>query len=170
MNLLPIRILPDPILKKIASPIEEITDKLIQTLDMMLHTMYAEKGIGLAANQVGILSRMIVIDTEQHNDFATAYQMINPEIVSLSDEQEPYSEGCLSIPNVSYDVVRPISGVFRYLDIKGDSHEIEADGLLARCIQHEIDHLNGVLFIDHLSNLRKNMIIKSFTKQQRASS
>ena len=170
MNLLPIRILPDPILKKTATPIEEITDTLIQTLDAMLSTMYAEKGIGLAANQVGILSRMIVIDTEQHNDLATAYQMINPEIVSLSDEQEPYSEGCLSIPNVSYDVVRPISGVFRYLDIKGDVHEIEADGLLARCIQHEIDHLNGILFIDHLSNLRKNMIIKSFTKQQRVSS
>ncbi len=164
MSLLPIRLVPDPILSQIAVSVEEITSEIIKILDDMRETMYVESGIGLAATQVGVLLRLIVIDVSRGEGESQLYQMINPEIISLSDEKEFYNEGCLSIPGVNREILRPVSGVFSYLDIKGESHELEADHLLARCIQHEIDHLNGILFIDHLSKLRRKMIMKKIIK------
>ncbi|MCH9853004.1 MAG: peptide deformylase [Alphaproteobacteria bacterium] len=165
--LYPVIYIPDSILTQTASPVTHIDDTIIALLDDMLATMYAESGIGLAANQIAVLKRLIVVDVSQTRDGSGAYQMINPEIISLSEETEPYSEGCLSIPGVNREVTRPIAGVFRYQSIDGEIQEIEADGLLARCIQHEIDHLNGILFIDHLSRLKRQMIWKSFIKKEK---
>ncbi len=165
--LYPVIYIPDPILAQTASPVTQIDDDIITLLDDMLATMYAESGIGLAANQIAVLKRLIVVDVSQTQDGSGAYKMINPEIVSLSEESEAYSEGCLSIPGVSREVNRPIAGVFRYQATNGEMQEIEADGLLARCIQHEIDHLNGILFIDHLSRLKRHMIWKSFVKKEK---
>ena len=165
--LYPIIYIPDSILAQTASLVTHIDDEIIALLDDMLETMYAESGIGLAANQIAVLKRLIVVDVSPSRDGSEAYQMINPEIISLSEESEPYSEGCLSIPGVSREVTRPIAGVFRYQSTDGEIQEIEADGLLARCIQHEIDHLNGVLFIDHLSRLKRHMIWKSFVKKEK---
>ncbi len=165
--LYPIIYIPDPILAQTASPVTQIDDEIITLLDDMLATMYAESGIGLAANQIAVLKRLIVVDISQTRDGSGAYKMINPEIISLSEESESYSEGCLSIPGVSREVMRPIAGVFRYQSTDGEMQEIEADGLLARCIQHEIDHLNGILFIDHLSRLKRHMIWKSFVKKEK---
>ncbi len=166
--ILPIIYIPGVVLTQKAEPVDEITPDIVQLLNDMQETMYAEAGIGLAANQIGLLKRLIVVDVSGTRDGQSVYQMINPEIISLSDEIAGYNEGCLSIPGITKDVERPISGVFRYQLPDGEMQEIEVDGLLARCIQHEIDHLNGVLFIDHLSRLRRHMIWKSFVKKAKS--
>lgn len=166
MALLPILNVPDTILRQTAQPVREITPATRQLLDDMAQTMYDAPGIGLAANQIGSLARLIVMDCGS-DEAPELWQMINPEIIWRSDEVAKLEEGCLSIPGHNGEVERPAVVRARYLDIDGNSKEMEADGLLAACIQHEIDHLNGVLFIDHLSRLKRNMILKRIQKSQK---
>ena len=163
MARLPIIHVPDDVLRKTAQPVTTVTSEIRQLLDDMAETMYDAPGIGLAANQIGSLERLIVMDCGD-DDAPELWQMINPEIIWESEEQSKLEEGCLSIPGHNAEVTRPASVRARYMDIEGNICEMEADGLLAACIQHEIDHLNGVLFIDHLSRLKKSMIWKKVLK------
>lgn len=157
---------PDAILKQTAVPVSAVDDALRAQMDRMLETMYAAKGIGLAANQVNLLNRVIVLDTSQREDdgVRSPVCMANPEIIWESEEWSVMEEGCLSIPGHYADVERPDQIKVRYLDYQGQMQEADADGLFARCLQHEIDHLNGVLFIDHLSMLKRNMILRKMKK------
>ncbi len=166
MALLPIIHVPDDVLRKTATPVGEVTSATRQLLDDMAETMYDAPGIGLAANQIGSLERLIVMDCGS-DEAPELWQMINPEIIWESEETTKLEEGCLSIPGHNAEVKRPSIVRARYLDIDGQTQEMEADGLLAACIQHEIDHLNGILFIDHLSRLKKNMIWKRVLKSAR---
>jgi peptide deformylase len=170
MAKLPIVLAPDPVLKAKAKPIEAVDDSIRRLMDDMLETMYAAPGIGLAANQIGVLKRVIVLDVAREGDAPAPMGMANPEVVWASPEQSTYNEGCLSLPEHYADVVRPTAVRVRYLDRDNKKREIEADGLLATCIQHEIDHLDGVLFVDYLSALKRNMILKKLIKlkKQRA--
>ena len=163
MARLPIIHVPDDVLRKTAQPVTTVTSEIRQLLDDMAETMYDAPGIGLAANQIGSLERLIVMDCGD-DDAPELWQMINPEIIWESEEQSKLEEGCLSIPGHNAEVTRPASVRARYMDVEGKICEMEADGLLAACIQHEIDHLNGVLFIDHLSRLKKSMIWKKVLK------
>ena len=167
----PILIHPDPRLKKVCAPVADITDDLRRLADDMLETMYDAPGIGLAAIQVGEPRRMLVIDVAGKDEDPAPLVFTNPEIVARSDEMSIYEEGCLSIPDYYAEVERPAKVTVSYQDISGERKEMEAEGLLATCLQHEIDHLNGVLFIDHISKLKRDMVVKKFTKmaRQRAS-
>jgi peptide deformylase len=167
MALLPILILPHPMLKAKAKPVETVDNGIRQLMDNMLETMYAAPGIGLAANQIGELKRIIVLDVARSDEKPAPICLANPEIVWQSAEKATYNEGCLSLPEQYADVERPAQVRVRYLDRDGKRQQIEADGLLATCLQHEIDHLNGVLFIDHISALKRNMIIRKLAKQQK---
>lgn len=169
MAILPIRIAPDAVLKQVAQPVEKVDDSIRTLLDDMLDTMYNAHGIGLAANQVGVLKRVIVVDVEQegHHEPGNPIKMVNPELVNTSEELFTYQEGCLSFPQQYGDVDRPAFVTVRYLDENGQPQELEADGLLATCIQHEIDHLNGINFVDHLSKLKRDMIIKKLEKSKK---
>jgi peptide deformylase len=167
MAILPILIAPDPRLKKKASPVEAVDDRIVKLTGDMLETMYAAPGIGLAAPQVGILERVVVIDVAGKDEAPQPLRMINPEILSRSQETAVYEEGCLSLPEQYAEVVRPKSVRVRFLDETGAECEMDADGLLATCIQHEIDHLDGTLFIDHLSMLKRNMIMRRLQKQKK---
>ena len=133
----------------------------------MAETMYAAPGIGLAANQVGLLKRVIVMDCARDDEPPALWKMINPEIIWLSEENTKMEEGCLSIPGHNAEVVRPSEAHVSYLDIEGQKQEMQATGLLAACVQHEIDHLNGVLFLDHLSRLKRDMIMRKVIKENR---
>ena len=156
---------PDPTLRKICEPVSDITPQLKQLMDDMLETMYAAPGIGLAAPQVGVSKRIIVMDLEAKDDKpGRPIKMINPEIISSSVELTVLEEGCLSLPEMNCDVVRPEKIRARYLDENGIVQEIEADGLLAKCIQHEIDHLNGRLIFDYLSSLKRNIVLRRYMK------
>ena len=166
MALRPIIHVPQDVLRQTAQPVTEVTSQTRQLLDDMAETMYDAPGIGLAANQIGSLERLIVMDCGS-DDAPELWQMINPEIIWESEETSKLEEGCLSIPGHNAEVIRPAMVKARYLDIDGKMQEMEADGLLAACIQHEIDHLNGVLFIDHLSRLKKNMIWRRILKSAR---
>ena len=166
MALLPIIHVPDDVLRKTAQPVQEVTAATRQLLDNMAETMYDAPGIGLAANQIGSLERLIVMDCGS-DEAPELWQMINPEIIWESEETTKLEEGCLSIPGHNAEVVRPSIVRARYIDIDGKTQEMEAEGLLSACIQHEIDHLNGVLFIDHLSRLKKGMIWKRVLKSAR---
>ncbi|WP_332116288.1 peptide deformylase [Azorhizobium caulinodans] len=167
MAILPILIIPEPQLRQISAPVPRI-DKGIEKLAAdMLETMYDAPGIGLAAIQVGVHKRVITIDIAREDAPKNPIVLINPEVVSASEETSFYNEGCLSIPEYYEEVERPAQVTVRYQDLKGATHEIAADGLLATCLQHEIDHLNGVLFIDHLSRLKRERVIKKFTKAAR---
>ncbi|MEX6723890.1 peptide deformylase [Parapedomonas caeni] len=166
MALLPIIETPDPRLRTISEPVERVDDALRALMDDMLATMYAAPGIGLAAIQVAVPKRVLVIDL-QENDVKTPRFFVNPEIVWESDEFSAYKEGCLSVPEQYADVERPARVRVRYLDYDGNTREEEMDGLLATCIQHEMDHLNGVLFIDHLSKLKRDMLLKKLDKARR---
>lgn len=166
MALLPIIHVPDDVLRKTAQPVQEVTATTRQLLDDMAETMYDAPGIGLAANQIGALERLIVMDCGS-DEAPELWQMINPEIIWESEETTKLEEGCLSIPGHNAEVVRPSIVRARYIDIDGKPQEMEDDGLLSACIQHEIDHLNGVLFIDHLSRLKKGMIWKRVLKSAR---
>lgn len=168
MALRPIIHVPDTVLRQTATAVREVTAEIRQTLDDMAETMYDAPGIGLAANQIGSLDRLIVMDCGS-DEAPELWQMINPEIIWESEETSKLEEGCLSIPGENAEVIRPAIVRARYLDIDGAPQEMEADGLLAACLQHEIDHLNGVLFIDHLSRLKKNMIWKRVLKSARGS-
>ncbi|MEC8128272.1 MAG: peptide deformylase [Pseudomonadota bacterium] len=166
MALIPIILIPDPVLRKVASPVAEITDGIRQLLDDMAETMYDAPGIGLAAPQVNISERIIVMDCGRDEE-PELYKMINPEIVASSQERSVLEEGCLSIPNQTADVERPAHVDVRYLDVDGNEQMLHCEGLLAACVQHEIDHLDGVLFIDHISRLKRDMIVRKALKDLR---
>ena len=168
MALLPIITAPDPRLKKKSKPVERVDDAIRQLMADMMSTMYAAPGIGLAAPQVGVLKRVIVIDAAREGDPSRPLKLANPEIVWASDDDNTYEEGCLSVPEHYAEVVRPRAVKVRYLDETGAKREIEAEGLLATCLQHEIDHLDGVLFLDHLSALKRNMILRKLLKEKKA--
>ena len=168
MTIKPLIILPDPLLRQSSAPVERVDQPLLALADDMLDTMYDAPGIGLAAIQIGVPRRLLVIDLAKDGEEKKPQVFINPEIVASSEARSTYEEGCLSIPDYYAEVERPASITVRYLDRSGTQQEIEADGLLATCLQHEIDHLNGVLFIDYLSRLKREMVIKKFTKAARA--
>jgi peptide deformylase len=164
MTIKPLIILPDPLLRQVSKPIERVDSDLQRLADDMLDTMYDAPGIGLAAIQIGVPRRMLVIDVAREGEEKQPLVFINPEIVASSDERSVYEEGCLSIPDYYAEVERPATVSVRYLDRDGKEQTVEADSLLATCLQHEIDHLNGVLFIDHISRLKREMVVKKFTK------
>ena len=167
MTTLKIYTAPDPVLKKVAAPVTAVTDETRTLLNDMLETMYAAPGSGLAAPQVGVSQRLIVVDVSRDKENPTPYKMVNPEIIAVSDEDSSYEEGCLSLPQHYADVVRPARVTVRYLDENGKSNTLEADGLLATCIQHEIDHLEGILFVDHISALKRNIILRKLLKAKK---
>jgi peptide deformylase len=163
---------PDPRLRQISSPVEEVTDEVCELVCDMFETMYAAPGIGLAAIQVGVPKRILVIDLQEPAEeggepVKDPRVFINPEILRTSDQEVPYTEGCLSVPDQYAEVDRPDRIRARWLDLDGNSREEEIEGLLATCLQHEMDHLNGVLFIDHLSRLKRDMILKKLAKQRK---
>ena len=166
MTVLAILVAPHPVLKKIADPVTEVTDDERRLIDDMFDTMYATSGIGLAAPQVGVSKRILVLDVEQPEDGGRGKPLhfINPEITWSSDELNVYNEGCLSIPGQYAEVERPKKIRLKYLDREGKAQELEADGLLATCLQHEMDHLNGILFVDHLSTLKRDMVMRKLKK------
>ena len=172
MAVLPIVEVPDPRLRLISKPVEQVTDATRAFVQDMIDTMYDANGIGLAAIQVGVDSRILVIDLQDEKDeedkpIKAPHAYINPEILSVSEETSSYNEGCLSIPEQYADVARPASCRVRWLDEQGETHEEELTGLLSTCMQHEIDHLNGILFIDHISRLKRDMVMKKLTKMRR---
>ena len=167
MAVLNILVAPHPVLKQKAKPVEKVDARVARLMDDMVETMYAAKGIGLAAPQVGLLDRVIVVDVHEKGEKPNPIRLANPEIVWSSDEKAVCEEGCLSVPEQYAEVTRPKAIRVRYLDEQNEIREIEADGMLAICIQHEIDHLNGVLFVDYLSSLKRNMILRKLRKQAR---
>lgn len=167
MALLPILIAPHPLLKQVAKPVAAVDSRVARLMDDMLETMYDANGIGLAAPQVGVLERVIVLDVHGKDEPENPIRMANPEVVWASPELEACEEGCLSIPDQYSDVVRPRAVRVRYLDRDNQPREMDAEGLLAVCIQHEMDHLDGVLFVDHLSSLKRSMILRKVQKQQK---
>ena len=160
----PIICLPDPRLKLVSEPVAQVDDEVRALLDAMLETMYDAPGVGLAAIQIAVPRRVVVIDVAGKDEPPAPLFLVNPEITWASEEMNVHEEGCLSIPDYYEDVTRPARVRARFLDRDGKQQEIEADGLLATCIQHEIDHLNGVLFIDHLSRLKRERAMKKFQK------
>lgn len=163
----PILILPDERLRAIAEPIEKIDDGIKQLAVDMLETMYDAPGIGLAAPQIGELKRIVVMDLAKEGEPPAPLVMVNPEILSYSDETVVTEEGCLSIPELYYDVERPAEVKVRYTDLDGKVIELDAKERLAVCVQHELDHLDGVLYIDYLSRLKRDRVLKKFQKQAR---
>jgi peptide deformylase len=170
MSLLPILTAPDPRLKQISQPVKAVDAEIRKLMDDMLETMYQAPGIGLAAPQVGVLKRIIVLDLAREGEEPQPLRMANPEIVWVSDDDAVYNEGCLSVPEHYADVARPAQCRIRYLDQDNKAREMEADGLLATCLQHEIDHLDGVLFIDHLTSLKRNIILRKLLKTKKTAS
>jgi peptide deformylase len=168
MAILPIITLPDPVLRKRAAAIERVDIELTRLMDDMLATMYDAPGIGLAAPQVGILRRLIVMDPARDEEPKEPLVMVNPEIVVRGEEMRLHEEGCLSIPEITAEIERPARTRVRFIDRAGKPAEIELEGIWSTLVQHEIDHLNGVLFIDHLSRLKRDMIVKKLTKTKRA--
>jgi peptide deformylase len=172
MALLPIIETPDPLLRQISTPVETVDDDVRKLVADMFDTMYAAPGIGLAAIQVAVSKRVLVIDLQEPEEeggdpVRDPRVFINPEILWSSDTFQTYNEGCLSIPDQYAEVERPDRIRARWLDEKGETHEEELDGLLGICLQHEIDHLNGVLFIDHLSRLKRDMVLKKLAKTRK---
>ena len=158
---------PDPRLKKKSKPVASVDAGVRRLMDDMLETMYDAPGIGLAAPQVGELRRVIVLDIDREDTKTGPLLMANPEIIEASDEDATYEEGCLSVPEHYSDVVRPAKVTVRYLDRDGETKELVCEGLLATCVQHEIDHLDGILFIDHISSLKRNMILRKLLKARK---
>jgi peptide deformylase len=168
MAKLPIVTLPDPILRQVSAPLERVDDEARRLMDDMLETMYDAPGIGLAAVQVGVPRRIIVIDIADDADPPAPLYLINPEIVTLGPEMRLHEEGCLSIPDVRIEIERPSTVTLRYLDRAGERQELAAEGLLATAIQHEVNHLDGKLIIDFLSSLKRDMVVRKFKKQARS--
>jgi peptide deformylase len=164
MATLDLVVLPDPILRTVSAPVTRFDAALKRFADDMLETMYKAPGIGLAAIQVGEPVRMLVIDLAKKDEPKEPHVFINPEILAFGDAPSVYEEGCLSIPDYYADVERPAQVTVRYQDATGAEKQIEADGLMATCLQHEIDHLNGVLFVDHISRLKREMVVRKFRK------
>lgn len=183
MTIRPIIAVPDPRLKQVSEPVEAVTDALRLLMDDMVETMHDAKGIGLAAIQIGVNKRVIVMDLSPRDpgddgESSDRYDLselkdetiryfVNPEIVWTSEEMNNYQEGCLSVPGFFDDVERPKACKVIYLDYQGQPQELDCGGLLATCIQHEMDHLNGVVFLDHLSRLKRDMIVKKLRKQSK---
>ena len=159
---------PNKILREKSMPVEKIDEDLQKLMDDMLETMYAAPGIGLAAIQVGVPKRVIVLDIAKKDNPKNPMFFINPEIIDKSKNNSTYEEGCLSVPGQFAEIDRPEKCHVKYLDYNGQPQEINAEGMLATCIQHEMDHLEGILFIDYLSKLKKTMIIKKLSKQKKA--
>lgn len=166
MAILPIIEAPDPRLKVVSTPVAAVDDDLRRLMDDMLETMYAAPGIGLAAIQVGVPKRVLVIDL-QENEQRSPLFVVNPKIIAASEDLAVYSEGCLSVPDQYAEVERPATVKVEYLDYHGSPKTEEMTGLLATCIQHEMDHLEGILFIDHLSRLKRSMVLKKLEKARR---
>ncbi len=164
MTIMPIIQLPDPVLRKSSEPIERVDADLDRLVGDMLETMYDAPGIGLAGIQVGVPRRVLVVDVSKDEDERHPQVFINPEILDSSDARATYEEGCLSIPDYYAEVERPATVRVSHLDREGKERVTEAEGLLATCLQHEIDHLNGILFIDYISKLKRDMVVKKFTK------
>ena len=158
---------PDTILRKKSATLEKVDNELRELMDDMLETMYAAPGIGLAGVQIGILKRLIVIDVSADKEKKNPLFLVNPEIISKSNNTSVYEEGCLSLPGYFAEIERPAECQVEYIDYNGKKKEMKANGLLATCIQHEIDHLNGILFIDYLSKLKRDMIIKKLVKNKK---
>ena len=158
---------PDPFLRQKSTPVEQVDDEIRSLMDDMRETMYAAPGIGLAAVQIGVPKRVIVIDLSRDSEKRDPMYFVNPEIIKKSEDDASYEEGCLSVPNQFAEVSRPDTCKVKYLDYQGSEKILEAKGLLATCIQHEMDHLEGILFIDYLSKLKKSMIIKKLSKQKK---
>ena len=158
---------PDSRLKLISQPVPEVDSKLRRFLSDMVETMYAENGIGLAAIQVGVPKRVAVIDLDPGGPNSKPIYLVNPRIVEASGELSTYHEGCLSVPEVFDDVKRPSALTVEYTDENGKKHSVKADGLFATCLQHEIDHINGLLFIDHLSKLKRSIALRKSAKLKR---
>ena len=159
---------PNKILREKSLKIDNVDKDIQKLMDDMLETMYAAPGIGLAAIQVGVPKRIIVLDIAPKDKPKNPMYFVNPEIITKSENSSTYEEGCLSVPGQFAEINRPDKCHIKYLDYYGQPKEIKADGMLATCIQHEIDHLEGILFIDYLSKLKKNMIVKKLSKQQKA--
>ena len=174
MTIRPVIIAPDPRLKTRSFIVENIDDSISELVQDMFDTMYYERGIGLAAVQIGVHKRVLIADVEwreTENKEAIAgkqHILINPEIIKSSDENKPYKEGCLSFPDQFAEVTRPASVLVKYLDLQGKQQEEEFTDLLATCIQHEIDHLNGITFVDHISNVKRDMITRKLVKLKKA--
>ena len=168
MTIKPLIILPDPLLRVVSKPFERFDADTKRLASDMLDTMYDAPGIGLAAVQIGVDRRMLVIDVAREGEEKTPLVFINPEVVASSDERSVYEEGCLSIPDYYAEVERPAEVTVEYFDVDGVKQTVKADGLLATCLQHEIDHLNGVLFIDHISRLKRDMVLKKLAKARKA--
>ncbi|MFT5487079.1 MAG: peptide deformylase [Paracoccaceae bacterium] len=164
MALLPIITAPDPRLKIVASRIDAVDDDIRRLMDDMLETMYAAPGVGLAAPQVGVSKRVIVADVARSGDAPQPMLMANPEIIEASKERAVFEEGCLSLPEHFAEVKRPERVRIRYLDRENEIREHEMDGFLSTCVQHEMDHLDGILFVDHISGLKRGMIMRKLTK------
>lgn len=183
MKILPLVIAPEPLLKQVSKPVEKVDDKLREFMDDMLQTMYAEAGLGLAAVQVGVLKRILVMDVDYETDDHHHHDhhgcsgvhvkntnplfLINPEIVEKSEELSSYNEGCLSFPGARADVIRPAEVLVKYIDYHGEQKTMLMEGILATCVQHEIDHLNGVTFIDHISKLKREVVLNKMKKLKR---
>lgn len=167
MAIRPILTAPDPRLKTISKPVERVDDALRALMDDMLDTMYDAPGIGLAAIQIGVPQRVIVMDLAGKDEEKQPRFFVNPEILWRSEDLSFYEEGCLSVPEMYEDVQRPARIKARWLDYHGNPVEVEADGMLATCLQHEMDHLEGVLFIDHLSKLKRDIILRKMTKAKK---
>jgi peptide deformylase len=172
MAIRPIIETPDPLLRQISTPVEAVTDEIRTLIDDMFETMYDAPGIGLAAIQVGVPKRVLVIDLQEPEEeegepVRKPLVFINPEIVQTSETLQSYNEGCLSVPEMYAEVERPDRIRARWLDRDGTAHDEELDGLLAVCLQHEMDHLEGILFIDHLSRLKRDMILKKLAKARK---
>ncbi len=181
MTILPLVLSPDPLLKIISKSVEKVDDELRKLMDNMVKTMYAEGGIGLAAVQVGVLKRVLVIDIDYEEDDhdhdhgscggvhvknTNPFYFVNPEIVEKSKELSSFNEGCLSFPGARAEVKRPSEVRVKFLDYYGKEQSMNLDGIMATCIQHEIDHLNGVTFVDHISKLKREMILKKMKKNK----
>ena len=168
MAKLDIIVAPDPRLKVKCKPVAKVDAKVARLMDNMLETMYAAPGIGLAAPQVGVAQRIIVVDIAKDGDKPKPLKMANPELTWVSDEDAVFNEGCLSLPEHYADVVRPRAIKVRYLDHENEIRELEAEGMLATCIQHEMDHLEGILFVDHLTALKRNIILRKLLKAKKS--
>jgi len=167
MTIRPILTAPDPRLQAVSVDVQKVDGEIRKLVDDMAMSMYAADGIGLAAIQIGVAKRVLVIDLDQKEGKKNPVAYINPKILWASDETAVFEEGCLSVPEIWDDVERPARIKAEYLDRDGNSRLLEADGMLATCLQHEMDHLNGVLFIDHLSRLKKSMAIRKLTKAKK---
>jgi peptide deformylase len=164
MALRDIIVLPDKRLRLVSGPVKTVNAEVRALVDDMFETMYDAPGVGLAAIQVGVAKRIVTVDTAKKDEPKAPQVFLNPEILWSSDEKKTYEEGCLSIPEYYEEVERPAQVKVRFMDLDGTTHEVEANGMLATVLQHEIDHLNGVLFIDYISKLKRDRVIKKFAK------